>query len=85
MNFDSNPAPMCVDCVDMALNFGREVLELSGKRSMIEYPSSVISLGELSGIVIARPHSQHKYKNDAIDRIIPGIVGRIIEFCDGLS
>lgn len=74
MNFDSNPDPMCVDCVDMALNFGREVLELSGKRSMIEYPSSVISLKELREIVIARPHSQHKFKNEVIDRIIPDIV-----------
>ncbi len=59
MDFDSNPVPMCVDCVDMALNFGREVLELSGKRSMIEYPSSFISLSELREIVIAKSHSQH--------------------------
>lgn len=84
MNFDSNPAPMCVDCVDMALNFGREVLELSGKRSMVEYPSSVISLRELREIVIARPHSQHKFKNEVIDSIIPGIVQRVVKFCDSL-
>lgn len=57
MNFDSNPAPMCVDCVDMALNFGRELRGLSGKRSMIHFPSSVLTLSELREIVIARPHS----------------------------
>lgn len=85
MNFDSNPAPMCVDCVDMALNFGREVLELSGKRSMIDFPSSVISFGELRKVVIARPHSQHNVKNEVINHIIPPIVERVIEFCDGLS
>ncbi|CAA0185356.1 hypothetical protein AB571B5_01072 [Acinetobacter baumannii] len=85
MNFDSNPAPMCVDCVDMALNFGREVLELSGMRSMIHFPSSVLTLKELREIVIARPHSQHKFKNEVIDRIIPDIVQRVIKFCDGLS
>lgn len=85
MNFDSNPDPMCVDCVDMALNFGREVLELSGKRSMIEYPSSIISLKELREIIIARPHSQHKFKNEVIDCILPGIVERVVEFCDGLA
>lgn len=82
MNFDSNPAPMCVDCVDMALNFGREVLELSGKRSMIHFPSSVLTISELREIVIARPHSQHKFKNEVIDRIIPEIVQRVIKFCD---
>lgn len=25
MDFNSNPAAMCVDCVDMALNLGREI------------------------------------------------------------
>lgn len=84
MNFDSNPAPMCVDCIDMALNFGREVLGLSGKRSMIHFPSSVLTLKELREIVISRPHSQHKFKNEVIDRIIPEIVQRVVKFCDSL-
>lgn len=60
------------------------MLELSGKRSMIEFPSSVLTLKELREIVIARPHSQHKFKNEVIERIIPEIVQRVIQFCDGL-
>lgn len=75
---------MCVDCVDMALNFGREVLVLSGKCSMIEFPSSVLTLREFLEIVIARPYSQHKFNNEVIDRIIPEIVQRIVKFCDSL-
>lgn len=75
---------MCVDCVNMTLNLGREVWEFSGKRSMVEYPGSVIGLRELREIVIARPHSQHKFKNEVIDRIISDFVERIVEFCDGL-
>ncbi|MDX8163099.1 hypothetical protein [Acinetobacter pittii] len=67
------------------MNFGREVLVLSGKRSMIEFPSSVLTLIELREIVIARPHSQHKFKNEVIDSIILEIVERVVEFCDGLA
>lgn len=52
---------------------------------MVEHPSSVISLRELRDIVIARPHSQHKFKNEIIDRIIPCIVERTIDFLNGLA
>lgn len=49
---------------------------------MIHFPSSVLTLKELREIVIARP--QHKFKNEVIDRIIPEIVQRVIQFCDSL-
>jgi|GEM_PF-7008094 len=50
---------------------------------MMEFPSSVITK-ELREIVIARPHSQHKFQKEVIERIIPEIVQRVIKFCDEL-
>lgn len=85
MNFDHDPLPMCADCIDAAINLGREILELSGKPTIIEYPSSVISLEELSKVIIARSHSKHEFRNNLIDTIIPEIAKRVSIFLKKLQ
>ncbi len=52
---------MCADCVDSAINLGREVLSMTDLATT--FPGSVISLGELSCVIIPRPHSMHAFKN----------------------
>ncbi len=71
---DYRPDPMCADCLDSAISLGREVLKVSGEN--IEFPSSVVSLAELSCSVVARPHSKHVYKNTYIDGLMPDLVSR---------
>lgn len=71
---DYHPDPICVDCLDSAINLGREVLKESG--SIVEFPSAVVSLEELSGFVVAKPHSKHEYKNTYINRLMPELVRR---------
>lgn len=68
---------MCLDCVDSAINLGREVSSFLS--FPIEFPSSVITLEELSLIVISRPHSMHAYNNELLDKMLPAIIQRYIE------
>lgn len=82
MAFDQNHLPMCVDCIDAAMNLGREVLELAGKSGLLAHPSAVISLDELTKSVIARAHSRHDFRNELIDKMIPDIVSRIHIFLE---
>ncbi|MDE9535869.1 hypothetical protein [Xenorhabdus bovienii] len=65
---------MCADCVDSAINLGREVLNTAALDAM--FPSSVITLEELSRVIIPRPHSKHAFQNDLIDKMLPSIVDR---------
>ncbi|MFK3663589.1 hypothetical protein ACI2I2_24295 [Scandinavium sp. NPDC088450] len=65
---------MCQDCVDSAINLGREVSHATSKE--IQFPSSAITLEELSRIVIPRQHTMHAYRNDVIEQLLPGIIKR---------
>ncbi|RAW90891.1 hypothetical protein CKY01_10630 [Photorhabdus laumondii subsp. clarkei] len=58
---DHENMAMCADCVDSAINLGREVLSMTDLATT--FPGSVISLGELSCVIIPRPHSMHAFKN----------------------
>ena len=71
---DYHPDPICVDCLDSTMNLGREVLKES--RAIIKFPSSVVSLTELSPAVIAKPHSKHAYRNSYINKLMPELVER---------
>lgn len=71
---DYRPDPICLDCLDSAISLGREVLKESG--AIIEFPSAVVSLTELSRFVLARPHSKHTYRNRYIDGLMPELVNR---------
>ena len=71
---DYRPDPMCADCIDTAINLGREVQNEGG--SVLKFASSVITLQELSSIVIARPHSRHLFKNSLIDQLMPVFLAR---------
>ncbi len=71
---------MCADCIDTAINLGREILKESDLR--IEYPSSVITFTELSNIILPRPHSKHEFKNELIDSMISEIVTRLLNFLE---
>lgn len=64
---EHNSMAMCADCVDSAINLGREILGMSGLNT--SFPSSVISLEELSSVIIPREHSKHAFKNDLIDEM----------------
>lgn len=65
---------LCADCVDAAINLGREVLKSAALESAS--PSSAITLYELSLVIIPRPNSMHAFKNDLIDKILPSIIAR---------
>ncbi|MBN3262172.1 hypothetical protein [Pectobacterium brasiliense] len=71
---DYDNMAMCADCVDSAINLGREVLNMSDFK--ISFPSSVISLEELSSVIIPRPHSKHAFNNELIDKMLPSIIDR---------
>ncbi|MCL2898159.1 hypothetical protein [Brenneria tiliae] len=71
---------MCMDCVDSAINLGREVSHFISKG--IEFPSSVITLEELSKVIIPRPHSMHAFHNDLIETLLPSIIKRYLNFID---
>jgi rubredoxin len=75
---EHNSMAMCADCVDSAINLGREILRMSGLNT--SFPSSVISLEELSSVIIPREHSKHAFKNDLIDEMLPSIIDRCIGF-----
>ncbi|MGR5412416.1 hypothetical protein ACPV5T_07890 [Vibrio astriarenae] len=71
---DHQAEPMCADCLDTALNWGREIIKETGIE--ISFPSSVISLEELRGIIISRPHSKHNHLNDKINTMMPYLMER---------
>ncbi|EDR8672809.1 hypothetical protein ACEOGG_001220 [Salmonella enterica] len=72
--FDPPDIAMCQDCVDSAINLGREVSHATSTK--IEFPSSAITLEELSRIVIPRHHSMHAYRNDLVEQLLPAIIKR---------
>ena len=45
-------------------------------QSQILFKSSIISLSELSRIVIANPHSRHRHNNQLIDDLMPTFINR---------
>ncbi|MBP2858500.1 hypothetical protein J8657_12895 [Dickeya oryzae] len=77
-NIDYEDMAMCADCVDTAINLGREVLSMANLNSI--FPSSVITLEELTSVIIPRPHSMHAFKNSLIDKILPLIINRYTDF-----
>lgn len=76
------PQPICNDCMNTAINLGREVIELSGVNfkskdgTSIVDASGIISIEELSGMIEARSHSTHLYNNQFIDKLIPELIKR---------
>lgn len=66
--------PVCADCLDSALNLGREVIKETGAE--ISFPSSVISLEELKEFIIIRPHSKHNHVNEKINAMMPLLMER---------
>lgn len=66
--------PVCADCLDTALNWGREIIKETGIE--ISFPSSVVSIEELRDIIIIRPHSKHNHLNDEINAMMPYLMGR---------
>lgn len=71
---DYQAKPICADCLDAAINLGREVMKES--RTNFNFPSSVVALHELSDFVLARPHSLHLYNNNLIDSEMPKLIER---------
>ncbi|MGI2111503.1 hypothetical protein ACRN9C_19220 [Shewanella frigidimarina] len=61
--------PVCADCLDTALNWGREIIKETGAE--ISFPSSVVCLEELKDIIIISPHSKHNHINDKINSMMP--------------
>ena len=80
LEINNRAEPMCVDCMNTALELGREVIKESGKT--LDFPSSVVRLSELKKVVIARVHSKHLFKNDVIDQLIPSMVKRFLSFLE---
>jgi len=66
--------PVCADCLDTALNWGREIIKETGIE--ITFPSSVVSLEELKEIIIIRHHSKHNHLNDKINFMMPDLMER---------
>lgn len=75
---DYDSAAMCADCIDSVIHLGREALILAG--SDVAFPSSIITLQELSSVIVPRPHSKHIFRNDLIDEILPMIIERCTKF-----
>lgn len=69
-----NAEPICADCLDTALNWGREIIKETGIE--IPFPSSVVSIEELRSIIIVRPHSKHNHLNDKINSMMPYLMER---------
>jgi hypothetical protein len=74
INGKRNEVAMCMDCVDSAINLGREVSKMLSL--VLEFPSSVVTLQELSQVILARPHSKHSFKNEAIEVLLLSICKR---------
>lgn len=66
--------PMCADCLDTALNWGREIIKETGVE--LSFPSSVVSLEEIKEVIITHPHSQHNHLNDKINDMMPFLMER---------
>lgn len=79
-NINNQADPMCIDCMNTAIELGREVIKQTGE--CFSFPSSAVTLNELRQIVIPRPHSKHLFKNQIIDKIIPTMVNRFKEFLE---
>lgn len=65
---------MCNDCCNTALHIGSEVKGLLEVE--VDFPSSFISLDELSKTILPRPHSKHEYQNEIIDNLLPVLMKR---------
>ncbi|WP_404973095.1 hypothetical protein [Vibrio campbellii] len=71
---DHQAEPMCADCLDTALNWGREIIKETGIE--ISFPSSLISIEELNSIIVIRPHSKHNHLNDKVNAMMPYLMKR---------
>lgn len=76
---DYKPDPMCADCLNSAINLGREVTKEIGSEEELAHPSSVVSVSELSKLIISRPHSKHNHNNEFINLLIPTLIKRAKE------
>ncbi len=65
---------MCADCLDTALNWGREIIKETGIE--ISFPSSLISIEELNSIIVIRPHSKHNHLNEKVNAMMPYLMKR---------
>ena len=61
-NINTVGTTMCNDCCNTALHIGREVKGILGVD--VDFPSSFISLEELSQLILPRSHSKHEYQNE---------------------
>ncbi|WP_197734987.1 hypothetical protein [Photobacterium damselae] len=66
--------PVCADCLDTAINLGREVIKETGAN--VSFPSSVISIQELKQVIVVRPHSKHNHLNEKINFLMPVLMQR---------
>jgi len=66
--------PVCADCLDTAINLGREVLKETGAN--VSFPSSVICIEELKQIIVIRTHSKHNYLNEKVNSFMPMLMER---------
>lgn len=71
---DHQADAVCADCLDTAINLGREVVKETSVD--IYFPSSVISVKELSEIIVVRSHSKHNHLNDRINKLMPVLIKR---------
>ena len=68
--------PVCADCLDTAINWGREIIKETGIGIEIAFPSSVVSFEELKEIIIIRQHSKHNHHNEKINAMMPYLIER---------
>mgnify|MGYP003606805984 CR=1 FL=1 len=80
LDVNNQAEPMCIDCMNTAIELGREVIKQTGE--YFEFPSSAVTLEELRQIVIPRPHSKHLFRNEIINQIIPSMTSRFKEFLE---
>ncbi|WP_017455042.1 hypothetical protein [Herbaspirillum rubrisubalbicans] len=69
---------VCEDCSNVARHLAREVLDTAGID--LPDPSVIISLEELSQVIIERPHARHEVNSERIEELFPTFIERIEEF-----
>ena len=88
-----HPPAMCNDCMNTAINIGKEVVEKSGVNfkcangTTLVDVSAVISLTELSHMIKPKNHSVHQYNNAYINDLMPTLIERArhLEYVEILS
>lgn len=65
---------VCADCLDTAINLGREVIKETG--ASVSFPSSVVSIEELKQVIVVRPQSKHNHLNEKINSLMPVLMKR---------